>query len=477
MQSALVSVIMTVYNAEDYLSESIKSVLNQTHKNLQLIIIDDGSTDASSKIISSFEDPRIEFYQLQENRHIAFATNVAFSKVKGDYMAIMDADDIWVEEKIEKQLNYLYSHPEHQGCFTWVDLIDSNGDCINEKLPSLKALFDSHTDTQEEWLRFFFFHGNKLNNPSSLIEARVLPIIGNHDLFYIQATDMEWWVRFTSRYSFGILEEPLVKYRRILDSDTNVSSLSEEHDTRFYNEYMHIRYHFFDSMDDSLFIRTFKDYFQNPDSKTPLELACEKAFLICHSFNDSSAFSALGILKIDELLRRSDTAEILKKRFKFSTVECGRLTGTHLYNDPYIQKRELSSIISQKQQEEKIKKLEEKNIASLQQIEQLNAAANEIQFKMREVQTAYQQMETLFNQAIEEQRKLEEINNNSKSEIQQLKKEVSILNQSILELDSDLLSILNSRSWKVTSPFRKLADKIKDARINKDSDNNKNNKL
>lgn len=111
-------------------------------------------------------------------------------------------------------------------------------------MPELQEQFSAHTESREYWLRFFFFYGNRLNNPSSLITRESLAEIGSHNLFYIQAMDFEWWVRFTKKFSFGILEEPLVYYRRVSDPKVNVSSCSEEHDTRFYNEYMCIRHRF-----------------------------------------------------------------------------------------------------------------------------------------------------------------------------------------------------------------------------------------
>ena len=127
MSKPLISVIMTAYNAEEFIEKSIRSVLEQTYQNLQLIIINDGSNDLTGQIVRKFNDPRIEYFELPENRHIAYATNIGFSKVRGDYIAIIDSDDIWFPNKLEKQICYLRSNPQHQGCFTWVTLIDENG--------------------------------------------------------------------------------------------------------------------------------------------------------------------------------------------------------------------------------------------------------------------------------------------------------------------------------------------------------------
>ena len=94
MKEPLVSVLMVNYNHEDTIGETIESVLGQTYQNMQFIIIDDGSTDRSCDIIKSFQDERIELYRLGKNRHICYATNYGFEKVKGDYLARIDSDDV-----------------------------------------------------------------------------------------------------------------------------------------------------------------------------------------------------------------------------------------------------------------------------------------------------------------------------------------------------------------------------------------------
>lgn len=442
MQAPLVSVVMTVYNAQDFLSASIKSVLSQTHKNLQFIIVDDGSTDRSADIIRSFDDSRLEYYPLTANCHIAFATNFGFSKVRGDYVAIMDSDDIWKPQKLERQLAYLSEHPEHSGCFTWVELIDEHGASIDEKLPELKELFSSHTDTREDWLRFFFFHGNRLNNPSALFKAEALSVVGPHSLFYIQATDMEWWVRFTKKFSFGILEEPLIRYRRLLNSEANISSYSETHDTRFYNEHMHIRFHFFDDMDNMLFIRTFKEFFRYPDAHTPEELACEKAFLLCQPIHHSSAYCAPGLLKLEELLSNPATAETLRVRYHFSTPECGGYTGSHIFNDPFLQRCS-----------GRVKEME-----GWIQFAQLHIEKQDAQ--LHTLQAQNETLERVRNAADLRCRSLEVQLSSQAAELDALKCTLDDQMRRLQALTDTLNTIVNSTAWKITAPLRALKDRF-----------------
>ncbi len=428
MKEPLVSVIMAAYNAERYIKKSILSVLDQTYKNLQLIVINDGSTDDTLKILDSISDKRIEVYSLEENRHIAYATNVGFSKVRGEYVAIIDSDDVWFPDKLEKQVRYLTQHPEHQGCFTWVTLIDENDTIINDKLPELYQLFAAKNEPREAWLRFFFFHGNRLNNPSSLITYRSFAEIGPHNLFYIQAMDFEYWVRFTKKFSFGILEEPLVYYRRVADPQVNISSYSEVHDTRFYNEYNLIRYHFFDDMDAELFVRTFREFFVCQDSRSREELLCEQAFLLCRPLQDSSVPSPFGMLKLEKLMSDQRIAVLLKQKYGFSTIECGTYTGKHVLNDLYTQKYP-----------DKITGLEHWLDLTRQHIQKQEGDLTRQQEEIAGKEAAIQAME---------------------EEMKALKSRLSQQEAEIRRLDRDLQIITNSSSWKITAPLRALKDKI-----------------
>ena len=103
---------------------------------------------------------------------------------------------------------------------------------------------------------------------------------------------------------------------------------------------MFIRYHFFDDMDDELFLRAFQEMFVCPDSRSPEELACEKAFLLCRPIHGSHCPQALGLLKLEEMLADERFSKLLKEKYNFSTIECGKYTGQHIFNDLYTQKYE-----------------------------------------------------------------------------------------------------------------------------------------
>ena len=102
-----VSVIIPVHNSEKYLLECLNSVINQTYKNLEIIVIDDKSTDNSIKIIKSIKDPRIKLIELKENVGAGVARNKGIEKATGDYLCFLDSDDYWKLKKIEKQIDFI----------------------------------------------------------------------------------------------------------------------------------------------------------------------------------------------------------------------------------------------------------------------------------------------------------------------------------------------------------------------------------
>lgn len=124
-----VSVLMGVYNGEKYLREAIDSILNQTFKDFEFIIIDDGSTDNTSNIIKSYNDPRIILFK-QNNSGCYKALNLGLKHAKGKYIAIMDSDDISHNERFEKQFEYLENHKECVCCSTDTNIIDEEGNNI-----------------------------------------------------------------------------------------------------------------------------------------------------------------------------------------------------------------------------------------------------------------------------------------------------------------------------------------------------------
>ena len=133
MKPPVVSVLFSVYNGADYLREAINSILNQTYREFEFIIIDDGSTDATPQILDEFTDTRIIRLQNDQNLGLVISLNKALAVAKGEIIARMDADDISLPKRFEKQIEFLLKNPSIDLCGTWADLIDENGKIIGEK--------------------------------------------------------------------------------------------------------------------------------------------------------------------------------------------------------------------------------------------------------------------------------------------------------------------------------------------------------
>lgn len=133
-QEVLVSVIMPAYNAEQYIEESVASVLNQTFKNIELIIINDCSTDNTLEFIKNFsqKDNRVVVIDNATNLGCANSRNKALLDAKGEYIAFCDSDDVWESKKIKKQLNHI-KNTNADMVFTAYEMIDSNGAFIKNR--------------------------------------------------------------------------------------------------------------------------------------------------------------------------------------------------------------------------------------------------------------------------------------------------------------------------------------------------------
>ena len=130
----LCSVIMPVYNSEKYVSDAIESVLNQTYSNIELIIIDDCSTDNSSRIISQYlkTDARIKLIHNDKNKGCAFCRNIGVENSSGEYIAFIDSDDIWLPSKLDKQIKFM-SISNTNMVYSSYAIIDSSGSELKKR--------------------------------------------------------------------------------------------------------------------------------------------------------------------------------------------------------------------------------------------------------------------------------------------------------------------------------------------------------
>lgn len=130
MVDGLVSIIMPSWNTGKFIGESIQSVLNQTYKNWELIIVDDCSTDNTDEIVASFNDERIRFFRNDKNSGAALTRNRAIRKARGEWVAFLDSDDLWMPKKLEKQIAFMKENG-YTFSFTEYEKIDEESKPLN----------------------------------------------------------------------------------------------------------------------------------------------------------------------------------------------------------------------------------------------------------------------------------------------------------------------------------------------------------
>jgi len=145
MSTELVSVIIPAYNSEKYISDTIDSVLNQTYKNLEIIVVDDGSTDNTEKVVKEKLSNFSNFKFLKQcNLGSAEARNLGIRNSNGNYIAFLDADDLWLPQKIEKQIKFFLNNPDYGLVFTRRKIITPYGKIIEDKKKFQKKSILTH---------------------------------------------------------------------------------------------------------------------------------------------------------------------------------------------------------------------------------------------------------------------------------------------------------------------------------------------
>ena len=202
-QQPLISVLMPAYNSELYIAEAIESILNQSYQNIELIIFDDGSSDNTRQVIQSFDDPRIVKILSDQNYGVVRARNDMIDRASGQYIALMDADDIADRTRLEKQLRSL----EAGGC----DLCGSAQWVLDEAAGKIKKSKDKFTDAD---LRSLLSVYCGLCNSAMMGKAEIFKRF-KYDTTILTSEDYYLWVVMAAAgYRFLNLKERLITYRR-----------------------------------------------------------------------------------------------------------------------------------------------------------------------------------------------------------------------------------------------------------------------
>lgn len=203
-KQVLVSIGIPFYNSEKYLAEAIKSVINQTHVNWELILIDDGSTDTSFKIAENYEksDNRIRVLSDQKNLGLATRLNQLSREAKGKYYARMDSDDIMFPNRIKRQVAYLESHKNVDLVGTGLIAIDNDNNITGIRKGSFGNDFDLPLVLKATWCVHPTITGKSEWFKNNLYDPKM-----------VIAEDYDIWIRTVSKSSFVRLKDPFLFYR------------------------------------------------------------------------------------------------------------------------------------------------------------------------------------------------------------------------------------------------------------------------
>ena len=200
----LVSIVLPTYNCAAFLPHSIGSILAQIYNSYEIIVVDDGSTDNTKEVLYPFMQ-RIKYILLEQNKGLPTARNIGILSAHGKYIAFIDADDLWLPEKLQTDIEYFETHPEVSMVYSKHLNIDQNGRMLDEA--SQKRLPSGNIFTQ------LFSEQNFIITSSVVVRKEIFETTG---LFYEQLSncqDWDMWLRIAFYFKVGGINTPLVKYR------------------------------------------------------------------------------------------------------------------------------------------------------------------------------------------------------------------------------------------------------------------------
>lgn len=203
MPQPKVSVVIPAYNSMKYLPDTLKSVWHQTYTDFEVILVNDGSSDNIKEWASQIKDSRFKFIS-QPNQGASAARNAGILASTGEYIALLDADDLWAPTKLETHVLCLDNHPEVGLVCSWTAMMNAQGQPTGRLL---KPAADGNVYSK-------ILVQNIVDCPSAVIRRSCFDKIGLFDTSIRYNEDWEMWIRIAAAYNFSVIQEPLVYYRQ-----------------------------------------------------------------------------------------------------------------------------------------------------------------------------------------------------------------------------------------------------------------------
>lgn len=211
-----VSVVIPVYNSENYVEQAIHSILDQTFRDMEVIVVNDGSTDRSGEVIKAIGDPRIRYIE-QKNTGLPGALNTGLKAARAALIARHDHDDVALPTRIEEQVAYMQAHPEVGALGTWATVTDME----------LRPRTALRHPTSHAYLRFFLLFDSPFVHPSMMFRRSVIGVTGPYLEDPAVYEDLEMWTRMVRVTRVSNLPKELMLYREIPTSISRNSAREE----------------------------------------------------------------------------------------------------------------------------------------------------------------------------------------------------------------------------------------------------------
>ncbi len=297
-----ISVVMICYNQERYIGEAVESILSQTYQDFELIIIDDGSTDNTLKIIREYRDPRITSLT-QRNSGPSIALNAGIDRSRGEFIAFMSGDDISPSERLTSQIRQIELHKADM-VFSLPQIIGPSSEVLSWEV--CPWFYGREFDTTPQLYRTLFSNGNFLCAPSAFCRRTAIEKVGHFRRGLIQLQDFDYWIRACKKeLVIRMFKGPLIQYRYL--HGENLSRRTNLNRTQV--ERLEIYRSFFEEVPIDFFREAFSDTVVTDARGDSPNLEIEKSFLL---FNHSDpAVKAIGAGQIIRQLDNNETYERL----------------------------------------------------------------------------------------------------------------------------------------------------------------------
>lgn len=312
-----ISVWLTSYNHDKYIEKAIQSILNQSMKDFELIIVDDASNDNSWNIISKYKKIDYRIRTIRHERNMGTSNFYeSLDTINADYIAIAHSDDMWAETKLEKQYNYMIDNKKVAACFTQVNLINEEGNSFENTNHFYYKMFEQPNRSRQEWLNYFFYNGNCLCHPSLLIKKEVLYKYKMYTKGVASIPDFCKWIKLCCYEEIYIYPERL-SYFRIRDNEANTSGDTPENQKRIRFEEMVMLDIFRNHLSNEDFLKAFpqaKKYIVN--KKINYDYAFAQILL---ENKNRNPYNLYGLQILYELIQRDESAQEIKDLYGYTT--------------------------------------------------------------------------------------------------------------------------------------------------------------